>query len=72
MPGARIVPLFGSVLDFIGKSPTGVQGGMHPEAPTTGDLDAFAAKILAAVSGQRQVFPTASRTRSYVVRERSR
>jgi len=39
---------------------------MHPEATTKDDLDAFAAKILAAVAVQPQVSLTASRTWSYV------
>jgi hypothetical protein len=66
IPRAKIVPLLESVLEFIAKAPGGAQGGMHPEATTKDDLDAFAAKILAAVSVQPQVSPTASWTRSYV------
>ncbi|CAC9891946.1 unnamed protein product [Aureobasidium pullulans] len=60
IPRAKIVPLLESVLDYIGKGPAEAQGGMHPQATTKDDLDAFAAKILAAVSVQPQVSPTAS------------
>ncbi|THX18851.1 hypothetical protein D6D17_01816 [Aureobasidium pullulans] len=66
IPRAKIVPLLESMLDYIGKASTGAQGDPHPEITTKTDLDAFAAKILAAVSAQPQVSPTASRTRSYV------
>ncbi|KAG9511473.1 hypothetical protein KCV07_g10146, partial [Aureobasidium melanogenum] len=66
IPKAKIVPLLESMLDYLGKASTGAQGDLHPEATTKSDLDTFAAKILAAVSAQPQVSPTASRTRSYV------
>jgi hypothetical protein len=39
---------------------------MHPEATTKGDLDAFAAKILAAVAIEPRVSPTTSRVRSFL------
>jgi hypothetical protein len=52
IPRAKIVPLLESVLEFIAKALGGAQGGMHLEATTKDDLDAFAAKILAAVSVQ--------------------
>ncbi|KAH0182498.1 hypothetical protein KCV03_g10286, partial [Aureobasidium melanogenum] len=66
IPRAKIVRLLESMLDYIGKASTGALGDLHPEITTKTDLDAFAAKILAAVSAQPQVSPTASRTRSYV------
>lgn len=66
IPKAKIIPLLKSVLDLVGKCPAKAQGALHPEATTKDDLDAFAAKILAAVSVQPQVSPTASRTRSNV------
>ena len=53
------------MLDFIEKGPAGAQGALHPEATTKEDLDAFAAKILAAVSVQPQVSPATSWPRSY-------
>ncbi|KAG9654233.1 hypothetical protein KCU95_g20397, partial [Aureobasidium melanogenum] len=62
IPRAKIVPLLESVLDYIGKGPAEAQGGMHPQATTKDDLDAFAAKILAAVSVQPQWHPTVNPT----------
>jgi hypothetical protein len=48
------------------KAPRGQGEAMHLEAPTKGDLDAFAAKILAAVTIEPRVSPLTSRVRSYL------
>jgi hypothetical protein len=48
------------------KAPRGLGEAMHPKATTKGNLDAFAAKILAAVAIEPRVSPTTSRVRSFL------
>jgi hypothetical protein len=62
----KVNDLFKSMLEFIDKESAGPAGAMHPEAPTKGDLEALAAKLMEAVTVHAKTPPAASRTRSYV------
>jgi hypothetical protein len=48
------------------KAPRGLGEAMYPKATTKGNLDAFAAKILAAITIEPRVSPITSRVRSFL------
>jgi hypothetical protein len=62
----KVNEIFRSILKFVEKAPEGPGEAMHLEAPTKGDLDAFAAKILAAVAIETRVSPPTSQAESFV------